>query len=255
MKVLIVEDEVMAQQSLLRMLNRLFPEVEVVGMCRSVEDTVRFLEDPEHRVDLIFMDVELSDGVCFEIFKRTDVKAKVVMTTAYDTYAIKAFEAGSVDYLLKPIDPDALRRAVGRCKMSGGVVDVNYLVSKFMSAGQAGAQEKKYKERYIVRFNDRIVPVEVSDIAYIYSEEKNNYMVTFQGVRYVLDCTLDVICDELDPVDFFRISRGVIVSLKCIKSIIKQIGGRLKIVPVISSEIDMTVSRPRVEDYMKWLEK
>ena len=93
MIVLIVEDEVMAQQSLLRMLNRLFPEVEVVGMCRSVEDTVRFLEDPEHRVDLIFMDVELSDGVCFEIFKRTDVKAKVVMTTAYDTYAIKAFEA------------------------------------------------------------------------------------------------------------------------------------------------------------------
>ena len=82
MKVLIVEDEVMAQQSLLRMLNRLFPEVEVVGMCRSVEDTVRFLEDPEHRVDLIFMDVELSDGVCFEIFKRTDGKAKVVMTTA-----------------------------------------------------------------------------------------------------------------------------------------------------------------------------
>ena len=205
MKVLIVEDEVMAQQSLLRMLNRLFPEVEVVGMCRSVEDTVRFLEEPEHRVDVIFMDVELSDGVCFEIFKRTDVKAKVVMTTAYDTYAIKAFEAGSVDYLLKPIDPDALRRAVGRCKMSGGVVDVNYLVSKFMSAGQAGAQEKKYKERYIVRFNDRIVPVEVSDIAYIYSEEKNNYMVTFQGVRYVLDCTLDLICDELNPVDFFRI--------------------------------------------------
>lgn len=123
MKVLIVEDEVMAQQSLLRMLNRLFPEVEVVGTCRSVEDTVRFLEDPEHRVDVIFMDVELSDGVCFEIFKRTDVKAKVVMTTAYDTYAIKAFEAGSVDYLLKPIDPDALRRAVGRCKMSGGVVE------------------------------------------------------------------------------------------------------------------------------------
>ena len=245
MKVLIVEDEVMAQQSLLRMLNRLFPEVEVVGMCRSVEDTVRFLEEPEHRVDVIFMDVELSDGVCFEIFKRTDVKAKVVMTTAYDTYAIKAFEAGSVDYLLKPIDPDALRRAVGRCKMSGGVVDVNYLVSKFMSTGQAGAQERKYKERYIVRFNDRIVSVEVSDIAYIYSEEKNNYMVTFQGVRYVLDCTLD----------FFRISRGVIVSLKCIKSIIKQIGGRLKIVPAISSEIDMTVSRSRVEDFMKWLER
>ena len=171
MKVLIVEDEVMAQQSLLRMLNRLFPEVEVVGMCRSVEDTVRFLEEPEHRVDVVFMDVELSDGVCFEIFKRTDVKAKVVMTTAYDTYAIKAFEAGSVDYLLKPIDPDALRRAVGRCKMSSGVVDVNYLVSKFMSAGQAGAQEKKYKERYIVRFNDRIVPVEVSDIALFRGKE------------------------------------------------------------------------------------
>lgn len=255
MKVLIVEDEIMAQKSLVRMLNRLFPDIEVAGCCGSVKDTVSWLESPGNSVDVIFMDVELSDGVCFEIFKKTVVNAKVIMTTAYDNYAIKAFEAGSVDYLLKPIEPDALRRAVGRCKMSGGVVDVSYLLSRFGSFTNSLDKAKIYKERYIVRFNDRIVPIEVSNIAYIYSEEKNNYIVTFQEGRFVLDSTLDVICEELNPENFFRISRSCVVSMKAIKNIVKQIGGRLKIVPTVPCSFDMMVSRSRSEDFLNWLER
>ena len=117
-KVLIVEDEIMAQKSLIRTLAQNFPDMEVVSTTGSVKGTVEWLNTPGNHADVIFMDVELSDGECFEIFRQTDVTAKVIMTTAYDSYAIKAFEAGSIDYLLKPVDLDSLKRAVARCRMS-----------------------------------------------------------------------------------------------------------------------------------------
>ena len=116
MKILIVEDELMAQKSLTRVLMQNFPDMEIVGCTTSVKGTVEWLKNPANHADIIFMDVELSDGVCFEIFRQSEVKAKVIMTTAYDSYALKAFEAGSIDYLLKPIDPASLKRAVARCR-------------------------------------------------------------------------------------------------------------------------------------------
>ena len=185
-----------------------------------MKSTVAWLKDPANTVDVIFMDVELSDGECFEIFRQVNVKAKVIMTTAYDSYALKAFEAGSIDYLLQPIEPDSLKRAVARCRMSGGQIDAEALLK---AIGNGTSAKKEYKERYIVRFNDRIVPLLTSNIAYVYSEEKNNYLVTFDEQRYIIDSSLDVISEEFNPEYFFRISRGCIVSLKAIKSIIKQL--------------------------------
>ena len=198
------------------------------------------------------MDVELSDGICFEIFRQVDVRAKVIMTTAYDSYALKAFEAGSVDYLLKPVEPAELKRAVARCRMSGGQIDYEALAK---AIGGSSEEKKDYKERYIVRFNDRIVPLQTSNIAYIYSEEKNNYLVTFDEQRYIIDSSLDVISEELNPDYFFRISRGCIVSMKAITSIVKQVGGRLRIMPKPDAPFEMTVSRSRVDDFLTWLEK
>lgn len=253
MKVLIVEDEIMAQKSLVRLLAQNFPDITVVNILSSVKGVVSWLKENPDAVDIIFMDVELADGVCFEIFRQTDVKAKVIMTTAYDHYAVKAFETGSVDYLLKPIDSTALKRAVARCRMSGGMVDVEQLLK---AVGNNNLEPKKeYKERYIVRFNDRIVPLQTSDIAYVYSEEKNNYLVTSDGHKYVIDSSLDVIYEDLNPKDFFRISRGCIMSLKAIRSIVKQAGGRLRIVSEPESPFEMTVSRSRVDDFLAWLEK
>ena len=253
MKVLIVEDEIMAQKSLVRLLAQNFPDITVVNILSSVKGVVSWLKENPDAVDIIFMDVELADGVCFEIFRQTDVKAKVIMTTAYDHYAVKAFETGSLDYLLKPIDSSALKRAVARCRMSGGMVDVEQLLK---AVGNNNLEPKKeYKERYIVRFNDRIVPLQTSDIAYVYSEEKNNYLVTSDGHKYVIDSSLDVIYEDLNPKDFFRISRGCIMSLKAIRSIVKQAGGRLRIVSEPESPFEMTVSRSRVDDFLAWLEK
>lgn len=252
MNVLIVEDELMAQKSLTRVLTQHFPDMNIVGTSTSVKGTVEWLNTPGNSADIIFMDVELSDGECFEIFRQTEVKAKVIMTTAYDSYALKAFETGSIDYLLKPVDATALKRAVARCRMSGGGVDVEALLK---AIGSEKEHQKEYKERYIVRFNDRIIPVEVSNVAYVFSEDKNNYLVTLDNHQYILDSSLDVVMDDLNPDQFFRISRSCIISMKAIKSIIKQPGGRLRIVHTPESDQEMTVSRSRVDDFLRWIEK
>ena len=251
MKALIVEDEIMAQKSLARALSQNFPDIDVIGYTSSVKETVAWLKDPENKADIIFMDVELSDGICFEIFRLVEVKARIIMTTAYDSYALKAFEAGSVDYLLKPIEADQLKRAVARCRTSGGNIDIEALTR----ALEGAASRKNYKERYIVRFNDRIIPLLTSSIAYIFAEDKNNYLVTFDGQKYIIDSALDVIIEELDPEYFFRISRGCIVSMKAIDTIVKQTGGRLRLIVHPEPSFEMTVSRSRVDDFLKWLER
>ena len=253
MNVFIVEDELMAQKSLMRVLGQNFTDMDIVGCATSVKGAVEWLNTPGNNADIIFMDVELADGKCFEIFRQTEIKAKVIMTTAYDSYALKAFEAGSIDYLLKPIDPAALKRAVARCRMSGGTIDVQALLKAMDMTG--GTRRKEYKERYIIRFNDRIVPLATSDIAYVYSEEKNNYLVTFDGQKYIIDSSLDVIAEELNPEVFFRVSRGCIVSMKAIDTIVKQPGGRLRIAAHPEPPFEMTVSRSRVDDFLVWLEK
>ena len=234
MKVLIVEDEIMAQKSLVRNLTQNFPDMEIVGTTSSVVGTVSWLKDPANVADVIFMDVELSDGECFEIFRQCDVKA------------------GSIDYLLKPVDVASRKRAVDRCRAARANVDVEALMK---AIGGERVARKEYKERYIVRFNDRIVPLHTGDIAYVYSEEKTNYLVTSDGVKYIIDTSLDVIGEELDPEKFFRISRGCIISMKAITSVIKQPGSRLRIVSKPDAPFEMTVSRSRVDDFLAWLER
>ncbi|WP_308503148.1 LytTR family DNA-binding domain-containing protein [uncultured Alistipes sp.] len=247
MQVLIVEDEMMARESLARALTQHFPDLRIVGMTGSVRETVAWLREPDNLADVIFMDVELADGDCFEIFRQIDIAARVIMTTAYDRYAVRAFEVNSIDYLLKPIDPAALKRAVERCRAGAPGVDTARLL-------EAIRTPRSYKQRYVVRFNDRIVPVRTSDIAYFYSEEKNTYLVTADANRYVMDLSLDILSEELDGRCFFRISRNCIVSMTAISSVVKYLGNRLKIIARPRPEFEMVVSRSRVDDFLHWLE-
>lgn len=258
MKVLIIEDELMARKSLEKTLGRNFPDIEIIGECGSVKESVEWLTAHGDEVDTIFMDVELSDGICFEIFRQVEVKAHVVMTTAYDNYAVKAFEAGSVDYLLKPIDQGPLARAVERCRQpaGSGVSDVE----KILAALDKTRRDKEYKERFLVHLNDRIVPVKTEDVAFFYSEDKNNHAVTKDGTVYIVDNTMDNITNGLDPELFFRISRSCIVAKESVESVTKLMGGRLriasKVVPsnYLGPEPDLTVSRSRSEEFLQWLE-
>ena len=260
MKAFIIEDEAMARDRLARTLTENFPDIEIVGTAASVQESVEWLRTG--RPDIIFMDVELSDGKCFEIFKKTEVHGHVVMTTAYDNYAVKAFETGSIDYLLKPIDLAALQRAVGRCRQSSAAsLDVEKLIHAL-----AKPADISWKERYLVQINDRIVPVKTADIVCFYSESKDNRIVTRDGTAYIVDASLDTIASELDPEVFFRISRSCIIAKDAVESIVKLLGGRLQIIaPEItrrstrwshSAEApDLVVSRSRVDDFLAWLEK
>ena len=247
MKVLIVEDEVMARESLARTIREHFPDLEVIGMTSSVQETLTFLQS--HSPEIIFMDVELSDGSCFEIFRRTAVTANVVMTTAYDNYAIKAFEAGSIDYLLKPVELSDLTRAVERCRRRTERVDVSAILS---ALGQKGG--KAYRSRFIVHLGEKIIPLNTGDIAYFYSENKSNYLTSTSGARYILDASMDSLEEELDPGVFFRISRSCIISMGAIRSITRQSGGRLQISAEPAPSFEMTVSRARVDEFLKWIE-
>jgi DNA-binding LytR/AlgR family response regulator len=273
MKTLIVEDEPRAQRVLENLLRTHFPEMEITGHTASVKETVAWLAD--HKPDVIFMDVELSDGSCFDIFAQTPVNAQVVMTTAYDNYAVKAFEVNSVDYLLKPIEVEDLRRAVNRVSerlTSGGGIDFEKVLEAFRLAQKGedfplGEGQKavgvpgvlpagRPREKFLIRLNDRIVPVSVHEVAYFYSEAKNSFIVTRSGKTYVLDDSLDAIEAGLDPKAFFRISRGAIIAENVIDSASKLLGGRLRLSlkPGIPSGADLTVSRARADAFLDWLE-
>ena len=250
MTVLIVEDEAMSRARLARSIGARFHDLTIVGMTDSVASTVAWL-DANPTPDIIFMDVELSDGNCFEIFRQRELSSQVIMTTAYDSYAIKAFETGSIDYLLKPYDVAALERAVGRCRERGasGVENVGALL-----AGLGLRGKKQYRGRIIVRIGERIIPVNVSDVACFYSEGKSNSLMTDDGKKYIIDMTIDSLDGELDPELFFRVSRGGIVSRKSVKSVTKLANSRLGICLEPESPVEMTVSRSRVEDFLSWLE-
>lgn len=248
LKVLIVEDEPMAQANLSRTLQKYYPDLEIIGTTSSVSGTVEWLKG--HSVDVIFMDVELSDGDCFSIFRQINVDAKIVMTTAYDSYAVKAFEVNSVDYLLKPIEKEDLDRAVQRFRNSSGVTDMSALLSTL--AGNQ--QQAEYRQKIMVRLNDKILPVSVNDISYFLSEDKVTWMFTSDGSKYVLDQSLDVLSSQLDPSRFFRISRGCIISSAAVRSIIKLQGGRLRINATPQCNTEILVSRSRSDDFLQWLE-
>lgn len=261
MRALIVEDEIMAAKSLERTLEQNFGDISIVGLTTSIEDTVAWLDNPDNNADIIFMDVELSDGKCFEIFRRSKINSHVIMTTAYDNYAIKAFEVNSIDYLLKPIELPALTRAIERCRHSSGRANIDKIVESMYEKPQG----KTYKERHLVHFNDRIVPIKTCDVLYFFSESKDNHVVTKDGTVYVVDQSLDSITEELDPDIFFRISRGCIMAKDAVESVTKMFGGRLTIVLKNEAGLkkssawnfapDLTVARARVEDFLTWLEK
>ena len=248
MKALIIEDELRAREHMIRLLKDNFPAVEVVGAVGSVKEAVAWLASHD-APDVIFMDVELSDGSSFEIFTQTDIPAPVIMTTAYDQYAVHAFEVNAVDYLLKPINLADLQRAIARVEAGEAVRPSGDAVRSLI------AQVRK--EKFLIRLNDRIVPVRTADIAYFYSEAKNSYIVTMGGSSYVMDDSLDALAESVDPSAFFRISRSCIVSEGIIDSVSRLMGGRLRISvkPGIPALTDFTVSRARVDGFMDWLER
>ncbi len=251
MNVIIIEDEKPSARRLQRMLNSL--DVEAETMLHSVEESIEWFQTNEHP-DLIFLDIQLSDGLSFEIFETIDINSAVIFTTAYDEYALQAFKLNSIDYLLKPIDEDDLRIAVkkynGRTSQNQSVtLDFNDIKKLLVNP-----IEREYKKRFSVKVGQHLKLINIEDIECIYSENKGTYAHTNEGRNYLLDLTLDQLEDELEPHVFYRISRKFYVNINAIKDIISYTNSRLQIKLNHYNEQEVIVARERVKDFKNWLE-
>lgn len=255
MNVLIIEDEPFAQQELTRILTGLEPDIRIIKCLDSVEESVAFLEAAA-QPDLIFMDIQLSDGVSFEIFDRTEVKPPVIFTTAYDEYAIKAFKVNSIDYLLKPIEEEDLARALKKFRKRAAQEgkEEAYFSSRQLEQ-VLGLYRPAYKSRLVVRMGDRIKHVEASEIAYFYSEDKVTFIITRAGERYMVNYSLEQVEKMMNPDDFYRLNRKYIAHINAIGSIDKYFNSRLKIALKPEVEDDVLISRTKVSDFLNWLER
>lgn len=253
-KILVVEDEIPAQINLKKLIDKHCTNSVVVSTLSSVRSTIKWLEDNPDGVDVIFMDVELSDGVCFDIFEKVSVNTQVVITTAYDNYAVKAFRTNCTDYLLKPIVDSDFVAAWERCMERIEQSATPNMEALMDAISKVGGRDKEYKKRFIVKAGEKIIIIPVEDIAYCYSEEKSTYAVNFAGTRRLLDYSLDMVQDMLDPKRFFRVSRSCIVSINAIENISKHLGTRLKLQLNPRTEDDVVVSRSRTSDFLLWLD-
>lgn len=248
MRAFIIEDEIPAREKLIWLLEHHCPDVDIVGQAGSITGAVEWLE--ENTPDLILMDVELSDGLCFEIFKRTEVTSNVVIVTAYDSYAIRAFKVNSVDYLLKPVDADELVAAVDKCRRKRSAPIDMALMEQLLSSRVM----RDYKKRFSAQIGDNIISVESSAIAYFYVADKAIYMLTNEGDRYILDTTLGAIEESVNPRVFCRVSRNCIASFSSIKNVSKYFNGKLKITTKIGPLKEIIVSRQRAQSILDWLD-
>jgi len=253
MKVLIIEDEKPAAKRLTKMVKTCRPDCAIIEVLDSVEGAVDWLNTYK-KPDLIFMDVELADGVSFEIFGQTDVISPIIFTTAYDAYALQAFKVNSLDYLLKPIDPEELEKALcqyDKYAQQGGKSINDTVINQLLQT----LTKKEYKERFLVKIGQQLTYLKVSDIAYFYSEEGLIFACQQNGKRHNLDYTLDQLVAVIDPNYFFRINRKIITHLPSIKKIHTYFNSRLKLELSPSTKLETIVSRDRVSDFKKWLDK
>lgn len=254
MNILIVEDEELAQRKLQKTLGAVDATAKVVGITDSIQSTVGWLQS-NPTVDLILMDIELADGQSFEVFNLVDVKAPVIFTTSYDEYALKAFKVNSVDYLLKPVQSEDLQMALDKYKKlaaaRGSDVNIDTLVKQI----QQQMQPREYRKRFLVKLAQKLVSVEVHEIAYFYSDGRLNFFKTADNKKFVVDYTMDELEEMLDPDRFFRISRSFFVAIDAIEKIEDYFGNRLILSLKPNTEKEALVSREKVGEFKKWMGK
>ena len=254
MTTIIIEDEKPAARLLQRKLEKL--QINVTVLLHSVEEAIEWFSNHPHP-DLIFLDIQLSDGLSFAIFEAVEIRSAIIFTTAYDEYALRAFKLNSIDYLLKPIDEDDLEIAVNKYKSrvpekapENPSLTLDFEAIKKMLTNPF---EKNYKKRFTLKIGQHLKVISVDEIECFYSENKGTYLHTFDNRDYLLETTLEVLEQELDPAAFYRISRKFIIPLKAIKEIVVYSNSRLKIIlPTYKAE-EVIVSREKVADFKNWI--
>jgi len=250
MKVVIIEDERLAAEKLADLLEKVEPGIEILQVLESVEESVNWFS--QHSApDLVFMDIQLEDGISFEIFESVKIQAPVIFTTAFDQYAIRAFKVNSIDYLLKPIVKEELALAISKFnQLNQGDEELEAKVTKVMEQFS-----RKYKTRFLIRIGMRFQSVPVSKICTFYVEERSTFLQTIEGKRYDLDFSLDQLQSMVDPEQFFRVNRNFLVNINCIEEIISYSVTRLKLKLENGPEEGVIVSRDKVSEFKRWMDQ
>lgn len=252
MNLLILEDETLASDRIVKILKEIDSELNIVGIIKSIEEGKRWFSENDHP-DLIISDIRLLDGLSFELFKILQIETPVIFTTAYDQYAIKAFEVNSIDYLLKPIQKEKLAEAIDKHKDR---VANNKFPADFEGLYELIQNQKKsYKSRFLIKIGQKIVAVPIEKIAYFYSQNKLTYIITKDGKKLPTDQTLEQLEEQLDPKTFYRANRQFIVSFESISEIHPYFKGRLKIELSPVSEMEIVISADKTPEFKSWLDQ
>jgi len=250
-RTLIIEDEEPAWKRLSKMLVALEPEIEIIDTLDSVESAIRWLNS-HHAPDLLILDIQLADGQSFDIFKKVTVDSFVIFTTAYDEYAIKAFELNSIDYLLKPIDEQKLKKSLDKYKLlkkPSASLNINELISAIES------RKANYKKRFLINVGQKIKSIETHDIAFFYVLEKSTFLCTSDGHNFPIDFSLDKLEELIDPDLFFRINRQYMISFNSIQKISVLSKSRIRIETSPKAESELLVSANKTHEFRLWLDR
>ena len=251
MDILIIEDESVAAERLENSLLQIDPDFRIVGKIATIKESVRWLM--KHQADLIFLDIQLSDGISFSIFEEINITTPIIFTTAYDQYAIKAFQLNSIGYLLKPIRQKELEKCLNKLEnvKSAFSYDLDSLLASFTET------KNNYKNRFLVYLGEKLISLEAEEIAYFYTLQKSVFAKTFDNKTYPMDFTLDALEESLNPSKYFRINRQYLVNIEAIQHMVAWSRSRIKLTlsPDSDKNSDTVVSISRSSDFKKWLDK
>ena len=249
MKILIIEDETPAAEKLERYLLKYEPKTEVKACLPSISESVNYLQEKQEELDLIFMDIQLSDGLSFEIFSQIQIKTPVIFTTAFDEYAIDAFKVNGLDYLLKPIRFTDLSNSLKKLDL----LREQLLTKSNLQDLSQNFRKKSYKERFMVKIGAHISTIPIQEVLFFRADGRTVYLYTKEGKRYIIDYKLEDLIDMLDPGNFYRVNRSFIIQIQAIQDVLVYSNSRLKIIPPIKLDKEIIVSREKVADFKTWL--
>lgn len=252
MKIVIIEDEPQAVERMESLLRQCAPGATVEARLDTIKGAVAWIRSHDP-VDLILMDIQLADGLSFEIFNQTEVRSPIIFTTAYNEYALKAFKVNSIDYLLKPISPEDLGAALAKYKHLVGQASSQKIVESIGYAMQM--LTKKYKERFVIKVGEHLKTIEVKDVLYFYSQEKFTFAQAVDQRKHILDFTLDQLEGLVDPSAYFRINRKYLVGLAAVQDMISYTNSRLRLTLRHSDDPEVIVARERVQEFREWLDR
>jgi len=252
MNVLIIEDEAPAFRRLQRILEELQMDIQILEVIDTIEDSIKWLKTNK-QLDLIFMDIQLADGLSFEIFKEVEVETPVIFTTAYNEYTLDAFKVNSIDYLLKPIDAKLLKESIEKYRKfhqsdRKQAIDINAILEKIQP------ESKNYKERFLVKSLQKLITISTEEIAYFFTENSVLYLKTIDGKKYAIDFTLEELEAKLDPQFFHRLNRQFISNISAIQSCESYEKGKIMVILEPKTELPVIVSRERGTEFKNWLD-